>query len=129
MKRILLLLVLAFPFCLMAQSVKTPLDKDFEPIKLYFVMLVDGTNLSQDTAAINKIQEAHLANIQRLSKEDKLLVAGPFADDNKWRGIFIFKCKDEKECEAILKTDPAVASGRLAYEIHPWMTGKNCVFK
>lgn len=59
----------------------------------------------------------------------KLLVAGPFGDEGNCRGIFILDCKDQAEAENILKTDAAITSGRLAYEIHPWWTAKNEVFK
>jgi len=129
MKKLLLILLISFPAYLMAQNASTPMYKGFEPIQLYFVMLTEGPNRSQDSVTAMKIQESHLANIGKLYKEGKLLVAGPFLDESKWKGIFIFKCKDAKECEELLKTDPAVSAGRLLYEIHPWMTAKNCTFK
>jgi uncharacterized protein YciI len=50
-------------------------------------------------------------------------------EDVNWRGIFILKYDTQEEAEALVKTDPAVAAGRLSYEIHPWLTGKNCLFK
>jgi uncharacterized protein YciI len=88
----------------------------------WFVMLTAGNNRTQDSVTAAKIQEGHMANINKLYYDGKLKVAGPFGDDGKWRGIFIFDCKDKEEVENLLKTDPAVASGRLAYEIHPWWT-------
>jgi len=54
--------------------------------------------------------------------EGKLKVAGPFGDEGKWIGLFIFDCETKEEVEKLLKTDPAVAAGRLNYEIHPWWT-------
>ncbi len=131
MKKIILLSVLLFPLTLLAQSKydSTIKQEEFVPIELYFVMLIKGTNRTQDSLTVVKIQEGHIANIKRLAQEGKILVAGPFMDDTDWRGIFIMKCKDQAECELLLKTDPAIASGRLAAEIHPWMTGKNCLFK
>ena len=88
----------------------------------WFVMLTAGNNRSQDSATAAKIQEAHLANINRLYNEGKLKVAGPFGDEGQWIGLFIFDCKDKEEVEKLLKTDPAIAAGRLHYEIHPWWT-------
>ncbi|HRH61000.1 MAG TPA: YciI family protein [Chitinophagaceae bacterium] len=130
MKKIFLLAAFAFPLAAFAQTSKdTTAAEKFEPIQLFFVMLVKGNNRTQDSATAAKIQEGHIANIGRLAKEGKIIVAGPFMDDTNWRGIFIMKCKDQQECESLLKTDPAVSSGRLAVEIHPWMTGKNCLFK
>jgi uncharacterized protein YciI len=67
--------------------------------------------------------------IDKLAQQGKIVVAGPFGDDGSWRGIFIFNCETEMEVKQLLNTDPAIAAGRLAYEIHPWWTAKNCLFK
>lgn len=97
--------------------------KPVNQVKEYwFVMLTKGNNRTQDSAAAAKIQEGHMANINRLYYEGKLKVAGPFGDEGNWRGIFIFDCKTKEEVESILQTDPAIAAGRLAYEIHSWWT-------
>ncbi len=97
----------------------------------YFVMLTKGERRNEiaDTAIINKLQAGHIANISKLAKDGKILVAGPFGDDGNWRGVFIFDCETKEEVEQLLNTDPAIAAGRLAYEIHPWWTAKNAVFK
>jgi len=95
----------------------------------FFVMLSKGNARNQDSVTSEKIQEGHLANIRRLAGLGKLLVAGPFGDNTNWAGIFIFDCPTKDEVEGLLKTDPAVAAGRLVYDIHPWWTMKNCVFK
>ncbi len=88
----------------------------------WFVMLLKGKNQAHDSAAAAKLMEGHLANINRLYHEGKLKVAGPFGDDGEWRGIFIFDCPTKKEVEDLLNSDPAIAAGRLAYELHPWWT-------
>ncbi|MGG9960579.1 YciI family protein [Ferruginibacter sp. SUN106] len=107
-----------------AQSKKTQVTPKLEnQVKQYwFVMLIAGKDRTQDSATAAKIQEGHMANINRLYYEGKLKVAGPFGDDGNWKGIFIFDCKTKEELEALLNTDPAIAAGRLAYEIHPWWT-------
>jgi uncharacterized protein YciI len=97
----------------------------------YFVMLVKGPKRSQitDTVLISKLQEEHMANIAKLSKRGKLMVAGPFSDDGEWRGIYIFDCETKEEVEKLLTTDPMIRAGMLAYIIHPWWTGMNSVFR
>jgi uncharacterized protein len=142
MKKLLLAIFFFAPFALFAQKkskhkqetkteepAKSTGEDKFEPISLFFVMLIKGPNRNQDSATAEKIQEGHMANITKLSKSGKLLVAGPFMEDLNWRGIFILKCDTQEEAEKLIKTDPAVISGRLTYEIHSWMTGKNCLFK
>ncbi len=118
MKRIFFAVLLVFPFCLKAQEKK--LENQIR--QYFFVMLTAGPNRTQDSVTAAKIQEGHMANINRLYNDGKLKVAGPFGDDGKWIGIFIFDCKTKEEVESLLVTDPAVKSGRLNYEIHPWWT-------
>ena len=103
--------------------------KPEEQIRQYwFVMLTAGNNRNQDSAAAAKIQEGHMANIKRLYNEGKLKVAGPFGDEGKWIGLFIFDCETKEEVEKLVKTDPAIAAGRLNYEIHPWWTAASGSF-
>ena len=97
----------------------------------YFVLLTKGARRGEitDTARINELQRGHMANIERLAKEGKIIVTGPFGDDGNWRGIFIFDCETQEEVEKLLQTDPAIAAGRMAYERHPWWTAKGTTFK
>jgi uncharacterized protein YciI len=89
----------------------------------YFVMLVKGPHRDDiDSLSLAKIQEGHMANINKMAESGKLQIAGPFGDDGNWRGIFIFDVATEEEVKELLKDDPAIQSGRLAYEIHPWWT-------
>jgi uncharacterized protein YciI len=103
----------------------------YEMKQYWFVMLVKGKDRDKilDTAVINKLQAGHMANMQVMANAGKLIVAGPFGDNGNWRGIFIFDAASKEEVEALLKTDPAIAAGRLDYEIHPWWTAKGTVFK
>jgi len=70
-----------------------------------------------------------MANITRLYNEGKIKVAGPYGDDGNWRGIFVFDAATKEEVETLLTTDPAISSGRLSYEIHPWWTSPVGSFK
>ena len=91
----------------------------------YFVLLTRGPQWTgEKTAATEKIQTAHLANITKLHDAGKLVLAGPFTDDGNWRGMFIFKTASIEETKSLVETDPAVQAGRLSYEIHPWATKK-----
>lgn len=96
--------------------------------KYWMVLLKKGLNRSQSEADAALIQKKHIANIERLAKSGHLLVAGPFEDD-ELRGIFILDCADSTEADKLIKTDTAIITGRLSYEIKAWWTAKNCVFK
>ncbi len=111
------------------KSSQSAIPQKVELKQYFFVMLTKGPTRDQDSAAAAKIQEGHMNNIRRLADLGKILVAGPFGDDGDWLGIFIFDCKTKEEVISYLKTDPAIAAGRLNYDIRPWWTAKNCVFK
>jgi uncharacterized protein YciI len=95
----------------------------------FFVMLTKGPHRDQDSVKAGHILEQHLANIRRLAKEGKIVLAGPFGDEGYWQGIFIFNCRSKEETLGLLRTDPAIRAGRLRYEVHPWWTATNCLFK
>ncbi len=123
MKKTQLILFILFPIILLSQNTSKESVRPEDQVRQYFfVMLIAGKNRSQDSVTAAKIQEGHMANINRLYYEGKLKVAGPFGDNGNWKGIFIFDCPTKEEVEKILVTDPAIKSGRLDYEIHPWWT-------
>ena len=116
----------SFVFEIFAQE-NNPPQWDLKSYQMVF--LYRGENRGQDSLETEKIQSAHLANIQRLMDEGKMIVAGPFLDNQDLRGIFIFDCESVDEVEDLLNTDPAIIAGRLRYEIRPWMTAKGTCFK
>lgn len=88
----------------------------------HFVMafLKKGPNRNQDSATAVQLQKAHMANIERMAEEGKLVIAGPFEDDFEIRGIYIFNVSTIEEAKALTETDPAIKAGRLVMELHPW---------
>jgi uncharacterized protein YciI len=96
----------------------------------------------KDSAARMQLILGHLKNMQRLAKEGKLVVAGPFihmpkmesalmpkaknnsADDNidgsALEGIFIFNVPTLDEAQLLTATDPAVKAGLFIVELHQW---------
>jgi uncharacterized protein YciI len=98
----------------------------YEMATYYVGFLRKGPSWSgDDTPENRKLQEAHLANILRMTGEGKLLVAGPFLDGGDLRGLYVFKVGTAEEAKALVATDPAVAAGHLSFELHPWYAAKN----
>ena len=97
------------------------LKADDNGMKTYVMaFLKAGPNRNRPPQEAQKLQAAHRANINRLAKEGKLVLAGPFADDGALRGIYIFDVATVAEAEALTKTDPAIQAGQLVMELHPW---------
>ncbi|WP_286745111.1 hypothetical protein [Roseivirga sp. UBA1976] len=73
---------------------------------------------------VDSLQAGHLANINRLVKEKKMIAAGPFYTGG---GIFLFDT-NMADTEAVLYSDPAISAGRFKLEVYPFdlMEGKLC---
>jgi len=49
-------------------------------------------------------------------------MAGPFLDDLELRGICVYDVRTSEKANTFAEADPAVKSGRLKVEVHPWMS-------
>jgi len=101
---------------LMMFSVSTFVEaQDFQ--HKYFVMLNSNPGKPDlPKAEVDKIQAAHMANIDSLAKTGTLLAAGPF---NGGGGLFVLVAASIEEARNILNTDPAVKANRFIIELYP----------
>lgn len=90
----------------------------------YIVFLNAGKNRSQDSLTAARLQEQHLAHLNRMASEGYLSLAGPFGDDGKIRGIAIYNTPTQEMADSLARLDPMVEAGRLEVEIHPWWAAK-----
>lgn len=97
--------------------------------KYYMCLLKTGPNRTQDSVTSAEIQKGHMENISKLSKEGKLMIAGPFGGKGELRGIFILSVKSKEEAEMLCAEDPAVKSGRLTVEVLEWWSAKGSTLK
>jgi len=99
--------------------------KAAKPLKLtqtFLAFLTRGEKWTPEkTPATEEIQKGHMANINKLAEMKKLVAAGPFGDNGRLRGIFVFRVGSLEEAKLLTATDPAVQAGRLAMDIHPWI--------
>lgn len=85
------------------------------------VILKTGPTRVPDGEARNAMFAGHMANIERLAKEGKLALAGPFMGDPAgWRGLFVFAVDDIEQAKALVATDPVIVQGEMVAEYHPW---------
>lgn len=108
-----------------ARNLIKPAQVPLTPSSYVFGILVRGPQWTKEqTAETQKIQEGHMANINRLAETGKLVLAGPFVDGGDRRGIFIFKVGSLGEAQALTDTDPAVIAGRLKIVLYQWSVPK-----
>jgi|GEM_PF-1530314 len=82
--------------------------------------LKTGPNKSANEEEGQKMQAAHMANMNKLAEEGKLVMAGPFFDDPELRGLFIFDVETIAEAKALTETDPMIQNGILVMELKKW---------
>lgn len=68
----------------------------------------------------NKLQEGHMANINRMAEEGKLVMAGPFFGNEDLRGLYFFAVSSIEEAKALTETDPSIQAGVLKMELKEW---------
>ena len=130
MKFLFGLIILFVSVCTEAQTTNPKYDSllakkvgaDDYGMKMYvFVVLVSGNNTSADKKFRDSCFAGHMQNIDRLVKENKLLVAGPFGkNDKNMRGLFVLNVPTIEEAKVLLDTDPAIKNGFLSPELYPW---------
>lgn len=89
---------------------------------LVFGILMSGPNRSQSKAEAQELQKAHLAYMDSLHEDGKLIMAGPFMEDGAWRGVVVYRLATVEEANTLAAGDPMVKVGRLKIEARPWMT-------
>lgn len=109
--------LLVFSFA-SAQETYTP---PWEMTTYYFGLLSRGEKWTPErTEETARIQEAHLAHLNKNAVAGHLVAAGPVGSQGDLRGILIFKTASLEEAQALAASDPAVKAGRLKLDIHPW---------
>ncbi len=98
------------------------LGADEYGMKTYvFCILKTGSNTTATAEERKKLFEGHMANINKLADENKLVVAGPFMkNDKNYRGIFIFNCSTIEEAEKLVNSDPAVQAKIFEADLTVW---------
>lgn len=131
MKYLFLLLTVLVSYFSYGQTANPNYDKalagklggdDYGMKRYFLVILKTGTNTTTDQALISESFRGHLENINKLVKEEKLIVAGPLAkNENNYRGIFILdNVSTPDDARALLQTDPAIRNELLAFDIFTW---------
>lgn len=75
----------------------------------------DKAELPQEE--VEKLMQGHMANITRLAKEGKLIVAGPFDGGG---GIFILNTTSIDEANTWLSSDPGIQANRWKIDLLPY---------
>jgi len=67
-----------------------------------------------------ELQKGHMANINRMAEEGKLVLAGPFFGNEDLRGLYFFDVQSLEEAQALTETDPSIKAGVLKMVLKEW---------
>ncbi|MGE5393402.1 MAG: YciI family protein [Candidatus Saccharibacteria bacterium] len=99
-------------------------DTTYVMKRYVFMLLNKGPQQDQDSVTLNKMMEGHMKHINEMAATKKLVVAGPFENGDKYRGILIFDVDSIAEALRMEATDPAVAGGRFEMQAIYWWAAK-----
>lgn len=129
MRKILFLALFIFGSSLLFSQEKNEFEKKYEMKTYYMVFLKKGPNRNQDSTTVTKLQEQHIAHLNKMADAGKMDLAGPFMDNGEIRGICVYNVTTKEEAEKLANEDPMVKAGRLIVEIHPWYAAKDSKLK
>jgi uncharacterized protein YciI len=95
-------------------------DNGLRPYVL--VLLRTGPKPVPKGAERDRMFAGHFANMERLAKDKKLVVAGPLDGVDGLRGMFVFATADIDEAKALVATDPVIIQGEMVAEYHKFFS-------
>ena len=98
------------------------LQADEYGMKSYILVILKAGSSNDTSKAIRTTAfQGHMANINKLAAENKLVVAGPMGENDKhYEGIFVFNTADINEAKQWVSSDPAIQAKYLDVEFYPW---------
>jgi len=66
------------------------------------------------------LEKAQTDYVKWLIESGKAVIAGRLTDDGEIRGVYVLRAKTTEEAKAWADDSPAVKSGHLVSELHPW---------
>lgn len=129
MEKLFILISILFISSSIISQEKNEVEKKYEMKTYYLVFLKKGLNRNQDSVAVNKLQEQHMAHLTKMAETGKMDICGPLMDDQDVRGICIYNVTTKEEAEKLANDDPMVKAGRLKVEVHPFYSAKGATLK
>ena len=77
--------------------------------------------MANDSPDHQALTRRHLSYIRRMIEEKKYVFAGPLLDEGDKQGLAIVSAASAEEAKRIAESDPAIAAGHIAIELHPAM--------
>jgi len=105
-----------------ADKLVKELQTDKPGTKTYVMALLKtGTNSSTDKAYRDSLYFGHIATINRLVSENKMVVVGPLTmNEYAYRSILVLNVSTVEEAKILLADDPAIRQDMFEVELYLW---------
>ena len=115
---LLALLIVAVPAIARAQAKQEP---EFKLIEFHMALLKRGPKWTgTHTAKTESVESEQRNYVSSLIESGKAVVAGRLDDDGEIRGVYVLRAKSAEEARVWAEASPAVKTGQLIAEMHPW---------
>lgn len=112
------LLFVAGPAIVPAQEKKEP---EHKMIQFHMALLKRGPkwtgNMTPEAKVLETTQRDYATS---LVESGKAVIVGRLTDDGEIRGVYVLRAKTAEEARAWAEESPAVKTGHLVAEMHPW---------
>jgi uncharacterized protein YciI len=108
-----------------------PVPEPYKMRRFVFFFLDDSPSRPSGASAAEmaKLQDGHLANLYRLSREGKLHLAGPLTDGGRHRGIGVLATESVDEARRWMADDPMIKSGHLVLVPLQWFAADGIMLR
>jgi uncharacterized protein YciI len=118
-------LALSAPVALAAQQ-STAAPPGFEIPKnmttYYVALYVRGPKyMETDSPEHQALMRRHLSYIRQMIEQKTYVFAGPLLDGGDKQGLAIVAAASVEDAKRVAESDPAIAAGHMAIELHPAM--------
>jgi uncharacterized protein YciI len=115
--------------CLAAISPASATDSELQEPKhemgtFYLCLLVKPANWNAQAPGAQQLFQAHMKHVLSLIASGKATVAGPFGDDTRIAGVFVFNASTAEEARSWEEADPLVKTGGFTMEVLKWWAAK-----
>ena len=104
-----------------AQKVPKPAEPGFKLIEFHMALLKRGPEWTGNKmAATEDLEKSQKDYAESLVQTGKAVIVGRLTDDGAIRGVYVLRAKTAAEAREWAENSPAVKSGHLIAEMHPW---------
>jgi uncharacterized protein YciI len=85
---------------------------------LFSLIYTPGPNWIAGKPVMEQPLQAHIAYMLELNARKTLVIGGPLMDDAG--GLIIVEVESQEEAQTLMQDDPAIRSGIVEGQAHPW---------